>query len=280
MPEQLDPRRLAAERAWIAAYPALVTSGELVRALIALCSPLNVGPTGGLGLPLLAGALALLGSVGYALGRPAAGVVVLVWAAGSALLDLLVLREYAAGCVGVLIFVLLHRVRPRAGATASPRPLRWVLPAALVGVIDVVLPLSLGAVTPTRVEDVAPLASTTGADLDLARAWRAVGAADVRLVPRGELLVLEGVEVAHDQPVAIDPRRRALLVGDAVLRGEPLTGGSTGLVFVRRFGRVRGRVVLLRTSPDALQLSFEGLEVDCQRSRVALVLSAAPPERE
>lgn len=285
MPEPLDPQRLAAERSWIAAYPALVTSGVLTHGLIALCSPLNVGAVSGLAFRVVVPAIVLVASVGLARGRRWAGRVVIAWALLTLLIDIFAMRDMVLALFGAVILFVVYRVRPGVDAAASPRPLRWLIPAALVGVIDVVLPLSLGAVTPTRVEDVAPVTSALAADLDLEHAW--VGG-QVRLTPRGDRLVLEGLEVARGQEVAFVPGRRALVIGDAVFRGEPAAGPDGGLVFVRRFGRIRGRVVVARTASDHLQLSFEALEVDCRRVRREVVLRrqrAAPaspeaPERE
>lgn len=286
MPEQLDPQRLAAERAWIAAYPALINSGLLAQGLIALFSPLSVGAPRGLGFRLVVPLLVLVACAGYARGRRWAGRVVVAWAAFAVIVDLVLVRDGVMALFGAVILFVLYRVRPGLDAASSARPLRWVIPAALVGVVDAVLPLALGGVTPTRVEDVAPITSTLSADLDLEHAWIGGPGGQVRLTPRGDRLVLEGLEIARGQEVAIVPGRRALVVGDAVLRGDAVADPPGGIAFVRRFGRIRGRVVAARSGSEDLHLSFEGLDVDCRRVRVGVSLRRATkplpeaPERE
>ncbi len=287
----------ADERRWLAAYPALIASRMLLAGIIASLSPLAAGPYRGLGLRVGVGGLVLAASVGYARGRPWARRVLMVWLTLVVALDLLGERDVLGALLAGGILWLVIRCGAGAEGAAPPRrPLRWVVPAALVGAIDVLWPMALGAVTPTTLESLAVVSRAVydGPAVDgpgwssLARPQgheaEARRPGEVRLVPRGDRLVFEGLEVVRGGEVSYHPDRRALVIGDAVLRGAATDGASglvgwksyKGLEFVRRYGRVRGRVILARLDDGPWWVSFEDLEVDRRRARASYVLHALP----
>ncbi|MBX3469869.1 MAG: hypothetical protein KF878_23590 [Planctomycetes bacterium] len=283
MPEPVAPdrapdraRALADERAWLAAYPALIGAPMLLSAFMALVSPLSLGPLTGLGGRVVLGALLVAAGVHLALGRRWAGRFLVGWLAVSGLLELLVARDLVMVGLNALLLVIFWRLIPAPGAPPARRPLRWLVPAAVVGAVDVLWPVVLGAVNPLVVAALPEVAPTV-LRLDEGE-WREANGG-VRLVPRGDLLVVEGLPLVRGAEVAFVPGRDALLVGDAVLRGAPTAGTSPvigaydGLEYTRRFGRVRGRVVVARArARDQVLVSFEGLAVDGRRARASVVL--------
>lgn len=286
-----EPARFGnANQQQLAVLPAYAATVGLVATLSATLSDLQPTPYGNQ-VWLLIWAVVLGGALAMACGRAWGRWIVVVWAALTAVTRL---RDGAWFLLGVYAFVLIGAWTVRLG----PRPdtrwgLRWPLAAVFLGACDLLLHVGVGELDRTRLKDL-PSRPQTAALPAAGTAWvgSSLGEGPVRLVWRRDRFVLEGSAWVRGQEVTLDPGRCALAVGPRVFRGrvpEERPEGSGGpqpvLVFERENGRVRNKVLLIRTDPDVLRLLVD-LRVDfrpVQRlitlRREATTPSASPADR-
>ena len=105
---------------------------------------------------------------------------------------------------------------------------------------------------------------------------RGVGAWRIETRPSTDgLIELTGFPFAKRLRLAVDPSRDALVVGDAVFVGRPLSGNTPlaqgapfdGVVFEKSGGRIHGTVSILFLESERALVDFDKLWVDGHRVR-------------